>query len=114
MPSGFFVVANFVMGRPSELADPDAISESTPYLTAIRKRFFGDVELDRLTGAIVGELIAAGAARMNSSGLQNCVSVVSAPSVLVDGFEQDWSFGAHGGRVHQELLMHINERSRHP
>lgn len=35
-------------------------------------------------------------------------------SVFVDGFEQDWLFGAHGGRVHQELPMHINERSRHP
>ncbi|WP_395318809.1 hypothetical protein [Variovorax sp. UC74_104] len=42
------------------------------YLAAIRKRFFRDVELDRLTEAIVGELIAAGAARMDSSGLQNC------------------------------------------
>jgi hypothetical protein len=42
------------------------------------------------------------------------IESISAPSVFFDGFEQDWLFGAHGGRVHQELLMHINERSRHP
>ncbi|NVM93174.1 hypothetical protein FHT32_006868, partial [Variovorax sp. SG517] len=46
------------------IVDWEAWLRGTAYLAAIRKRFFGDVELDRLTEDILGELIAAGAARM--------------------------------------------------
>ena len=53
------------------VADWEAWLRGTAYLDAIRSRFFGEIELDRLTGDILAELIAAGAAEVNSSGLHN-------------------------------------------
>ncbi|MGJ7608187.1 MBL fold metallo-hydrolase [Variovorax sp. LT1R20] len=43
----------------------------TPYLDAIRLRFFANEELGQLTADILGELIAAGAAKMDASGIRN-------------------------------------------
>jgi glyoxylase-like metal-dependent hydrolase (beta-lactamase superfamily II) len=44
---------------------------STLYLDAIRLRFFAGEDLDQLTGDILAELIAAGAAEMDSLGIRN-------------------------------------------
>ncbi|ADU39582.1 MBL fold metallo-hydrolase [Variovorax paradoxus] len=44
---------------------------STPYLEAIRLRFFAGEELDQLTGDILAELIAAGAAERDAVGIRN-------------------------------------------
>ncbi|WP_307603693.1 hypothetical protein, partial [Variovorax boronicumulans] len=49
-----------------------------------------------------GSRLASTRAHSFCMGAAPVVSVVSVPSVFVDGFEQDWLFGAHGGRVHQE------------
>jgi glyoxylase-like metal-dependent hydrolase (beta-lactamase superfamily II) len=43
----------------------------TPYLENIRARFFGDIQLDLLTGDILGELVAVGAAEMDGSHIRN-------------------------------------------
>ncbi|BEP40008.1 MBL fold metallo-hydrolase [Variovorax sp. V15] len=43
----------------------------TPYLEAIRSRFFGDVELGRLTGDILAELVSAGAAEVGRTDIRN-------------------------------------------
>jgi glyoxylase-like metal-dependent hydrolase (beta-lactamase superfamily II) len=43
----------------------------TPYLENIRARFFGDVELERLTSDIMAELVAVGAAESDDSVLRN-------------------------------------------
>lgn len=43
----------------------------TPYLSAIRLRFFANEELDQLTADILDELIAAGAAEMSSASIRN-------------------------------------------
>ncbi|MBJ2159645.1 MBL fold metallo-hydrolase [Variovorax sp. IB41] len=51
--------------------DWSAWLRSTPYLDAIRLRFFADEALDQLTEDILGELIAAGAAEMDSLGIRN-------------------------------------------
>jgi glyoxylase-like metal-dependent hydrolase (beta-lactamase superfamily II) len=51
--------------------DWSAWLRSTPYLDAIRLRFFADEELTQLTEDILGELIAAGAAEMDSLGIRN-------------------------------------------
>lgn len=53
------------------VADWEAWLRGTAYLNAIRSRFFSEIELDRLTGDILAELIAAGAAEANSSDLHN-------------------------------------------
>jgi glyoxylase-like metal-dependent hydrolase (beta-lactamase superfamily II) len=53
------------------LEDWSAWLQSTPYLDAIRLRFFASEGLDQLTGDILAELIAAGAAEMDSLGLRN-------------------------------------------
>lgn len=45
--------------------------KGTPYLANIRSRFFADVELDRLTGDILSELIASGAASMDRAFIRN-------------------------------------------
>jgi glyoxylase-like metal-dependent hydrolase (beta-lactamase superfamily II) len=45
--------------------------KNTPYLASIRARFFADVELDRLTADILGELIAVGAASMDETFIRN-------------------------------------------
>ncbi len=44
---------------------------STPYLSAICSRFFGDAELEQLTDDILGELIAVKAAELNSGIIRN-------------------------------------------
>lgn len=44
---------------------------STPYLASIHARFFSGVELDLLTGDILGELISVGAASMDPSFVHN-------------------------------------------
>lgn len=44
---------------------------STPYLEAIRLRFFEGEELDQLTQDILAELISAGAAKMDALGIRN-------------------------------------------
>lgn len=43
----------------------------TPYLDAIRLRFFANEELSQLTADILGELIAAGAAEMDALAIRN-------------------------------------------
>lgn len=53
------------------VADWDAWLRSTAYLDAIRSRFFADVELGRLTGDILAELLAAGAAELDSLVVHN-------------------------------------------
>ncbi|SFQ28703.1 MBL fold metallo-hydrolase [Variovorax sp. 770b2] len=53
------------------LEDWSAWLRGTPYLDAIRLRFFADEELNQLTGNILAELIAAGAAEMDSLGIRN-------------------------------------------
>lgn len=45
--------------------------KDTPYLANIRSRFFADIELDRLSSDIFGELIAAGAASMDHAFIRN-------------------------------------------
>lgn len=45
--------------------------KSTPYLSNIRARFFSDVELDDLTGDILGELISVGAASRDHAFIRN-------------------------------------------
>ena len=49
----------------------DGWLKSTPYLASIHARFFSDVELERLTGDILGELIVAGAASVDRSLVHN-------------------------------------------
>jgi len=44
---------------------------TTPYFGAIRARFFADVALEQLAGDVLGELVAAGAVEMDSSGIHN-------------------------------------------
>jgi len=44
---------------------------STPYLSAICSRFFGDAELEQLTNDILGELIAVKAAEFDSGVIRN-------------------------------------------
>ncbi|AGU51991.1 beta-lactamase domain-containing protein [Variovorax paradoxus B4] len=53
------------------LDDWKAWIRSTPYLDAIRSRFFADAELEQLAGDVLHELIVAGAAEMDSSGIRN-------------------------------------------
>jgi glyoxylase-like metal-dependent hydrolase (beta-lactamase superfamily II) len=53
------------------LEDWDAWLRGTPYLNAIRSRFFSDVALDLLTGEILAELVAAGAAEVSHTDLSN-------------------------------------------
>ena len=53
------------------MEDWNAWLRSTPYLGVIRSRFFSDVELDRLTGDILAELVAAGAAEASQTDLRN-------------------------------------------
>lgn len=53
------------------MEDWDAWLRGTPYLNAIRSRFFNEVELDRLTGDILAELVAAGAAEVSPKDLRN-------------------------------------------
>jgi len=53
------------------LEDWSAWLQGTPYLDAIRLRFFAGEALDQLTGDILAELIAAGAAEMDSLGIRN-------------------------------------------
>ena len=45
--------------------------QSTPYLEAIRLRFFEGEELDQLTQDILAELISAGAAKVDALGIRN-------------------------------------------
>jgi glyoxylase-like metal-dependent hydrolase (beta-lactamase superfamily II) len=53
------------------LEDWSAWLRSTLYLDVIRLRFFADEDLDQLTGDILAELIASGAAEMDSLGIRN-------------------------------------------
>jgi glyoxylase-like metal-dependent hydrolase (beta-lactamase superfamily II) len=53
------------------LEDWAAWLRGTLYLDAIRLRFFAGEDLDQLTGDILAELIAAGAAEMDSLGIRN-------------------------------------------
>ncbi|KLN53663.1 MBL fold metallo-hydrolase [Variovorax paradoxus] len=57
--------------QSTALDDWKAWIRSTPYLDAIRSRFFADVELEQLAGDVLHELIVAGAAEMDSSGIRN-------------------------------------------
>ncbi|QGW84345.1 MBL fold metallo-hydrolase [Variovorax paradoxus] len=43
----------------------------TSYFSVVRERFFADTELDQLAGDILAELIAAGAAEMDSASIRN-------------------------------------------
>lgn len=52
-------------------ADWHSWLRSTSYFDAIRSRFFSTVEFDRLAGDILRELVAAGAAEMDASGVRN-------------------------------------------
>jgi len=49
----------------------DAWLRSTPYLEEIRSRFFRDVELHRLTGDFLAELVEAGAAEVVDTHIRN-------------------------------------------
>ncbi len=53
------------------LEDWSAWLRSTPYLDAIRLRFFAAEDLSQLTGDILAELIGASAAEMDSLGIHN-------------------------------------------
>ncbi|MBT2334221.1 MBL fold metallo-hydrolase [Variovorax paradoxus] len=45
--------------------------QGASYFDTIRLRFFGDMELEQLAEDVLGELIGAGAAKMDSSGIRN-------------------------------------------
>lgn len=51
--------------------DWDTWLRSTPYLESIRTRFFNNIELDRLTGDVLQELVAVGAAKIEASCIRN-------------------------------------------
>ena len=53
------------------LEDWTAWLQGTPYLESIRLRFFADEDLNQLTGDILAELIASGAAEMDLLGIRN-------------------------------------------
>jgi len=53
------------------LADWSEWLRGTPYLDAIRLRFFAKEELSQLTADVLAELISAGAAEMDSLGIRN-------------------------------------------
>ncbi|KQW59584.1 MBL fold metallo-hydrolase [Variovorax sp. Root411] len=52
-------------------ADWHAWLRGAAYIDVIRSRFFSAIELDQLTGDILAELVAAGAAEMSTSGVRN-------------------------------------------